>query len=134
MLFELMYCSHASDVFGDQDLSDLVKTSRHNNLIHNITGCLFFGNGKFVQIIEGEEQKIAQLYKNIQNDLRNDSVNLLHHNTILERYFKNWSLALCRNKEELDQIFLSEKFRDRGSSSSYAFYLSSLLSKEGLVL
>ena len=46
-------------------LSDIMTVAQRENLAHQITGFLCFGNGYFFQYIEGEKSAIEQLFGNI---------------------------------------------------------------------
>jgi len=102
-LYELIYQSFASENFDDHDILDLLHLSKTNNEIHEVTGCLFYHERTFIQVIEGSKFKIEQLYKNIKNDPRNQKVELMWDGYIKERGFKTWALSYLPKEDLLKQ-------------------------------
>jgi hypothetical protein len=71
----------------------------------NITGMLFYFDGTFIQLIEGEEVYVKLLYQDICNDTRHKRVVTLKQGVRPERYFEDWSMGFKSiNKDELDTI------------------------------
>ena len=86
----------------EQDLEDITKLAKIENIKRQITGVLFFMQGKFLQIIEGEEDDLRQLLVNIENDARNESIEILIDTKIEKRGFSDWnmdSFNLSNDKE-----------------------------------
>ncbi|VXB00337.1 Sensors of blue-light using FAD [Enhydrobacter sp. 8BJ] len=75
-------------------LSDIMAVAQRENLAHQITGCLCFGNGYFFQYIEGENSAIEQLFGNIQRDGRNRDVTLKSKGVIEQRLFQDWQMLM----------------------------------------
>ena len=75
-------------------LSDIMAVAQRENLAHQITGCLCFGNGYFFQYIEGEKSAIEQLFGNIQRDGRNRDVTLKSKGVIEQRLFQDWQMLM----------------------------------------
>lgn len=75
-------------------LSDIMTVAQRENLAHQITGFLCFGNGYFFQYIEGEKSAIEQLFGNIQRDGRNRDVTLKSKGMIEQRLFQDWQMLM----------------------------------------
>ena len=75
-------------------LSDIMTVAQRENLVHQITGFLCFGNGYFFQYIEGEKSAIEQLFGNIQRDGRNRDVTLKSKGVIEQRLFQDWQMLM----------------------------------------
>lgn len=75
-------------------LSDIMTVAQRENLAHQITGFLCFGNGYFFQYIEGEKSAIEQLFGNIQRDGRNRDVTLKSKGIIEQRLFQDWQMLM----------------------------------------
>lgn len=75
-------------------LSDIMTVAQRENLAHQITGFLCFGNGYFFQYIEGEKSAIEQLFGNIQRDGRNRDVTLKSKGVIEQRLFQDWQMLM----------------------------------------
>ena len=92
-MFELAYCSIAKPDISASDIEEILKTSQSFNKENNITGCLVYHNHEFVQILEGEESIVRELYSRIEKDNRHRNVTLLSTSSTNERIFTTWSMA-----------------------------------------
>lgn len=92
-MFCLVYKSIASPAFGKDQIQGMLEKARQFNNKNNVTGCLLFYKGEFVQYLEGKQVTILQLYDRIQVDDRHHEVTLLSHTDIEAREFDNWSMA-----------------------------------------
>ncbi len=91
------------------DLSGIFRMARKKNSENNITGIMSYQSGYYIQVIEGDEQAVDQLYSNIKADPRHTQVALLFQAPIDRRSFPNWDMKLSqlisKNKEFLDFIY-----------------------------
>ncbi|UZO82536.1 BLUF domain-containing protein [Aquimarina sp. ERC-38] len=71
----ISYVSTAHSYLSSLNLENLFTYSRERNMANCIDGILLFSEGNFFQIIEGERNKVNQLYARIEKDHR-------HHNLI----------------------------------------------------
>lgn len=93
-VFQLIYRSRANAYFSDDDLISLLRQCRTKNIENNVTGLLLYGYGNFVQLLEGDEDVVLDLYtKHIAADTRHRNLSVLQQHTAPERLFKNWSMA-----------------------------------------
>lgn len=93
-VFQLIYRSKASSYFSDDDLIALLRECRQNNISGNITGLLLYGHGSFVQLLEGREKIVRELFFNhIAHDKRHREPVVLHRAHAPERLFSEWSMA-----------------------------------------
>ena len=93
MPFQLTYHSVANPDLSEQDIKDIMEVSVKNNADSGITGCLMYNKGFFLQILEGDEQKVRDLFETISLDDRNDQVTLLSTDESQFRIFKEWAMA-----------------------------------------
>ena len=91
MFFELIYTS--LPLQKDLDVLALLKGARKHNQDNNITGLLCFDGVRFLQILEGDETTVQNLYASIQVDPRHKGVELIHSGKTMERSFTSWSMA-----------------------------------------
>lgn len=75
------------------ELVNLLLQSRDNNERLGLTGALVYGDGQFMQVIEGDKQAVTALYARIAADPRHQGVFKMADKTITERTFHNWSMA-----------------------------------------
>ncbi|RYU82837.1 BLUF domain-containing protein [Hymenobacter persicinus] len=75
------------------DLKALLVQSRANNLRLHITGLLLYGNGSFLQVLEGPREAVQLIYGRIQLDSRHTHVETLSDGPIQSRIFQDWSMG-----------------------------------------
>lgn len=92
-MYCLVYQSKAKPIFGLLQIQEMLEKARKFNQEHEITGCLLFYHGDFIQYLEGNRTTLLQLFDRIQNDRRHEFVTLLSHEEITEREFEEWDMA-----------------------------------------
>ena len=92
MLVRLLYASRAVDI-SPAAIESILGPSRAHNTVYGITGILCYGQGIFLQAIEGGRTAISELYGHIQRDPRHKDVVLLHFEEITERRFGGWTMG-----------------------------------------
>lgn len=103
-MHHLIYFSQATNPFTEADLVALLEQARARNQHQQITGALVYGQGQFMQVLEGEEPVISQLYELIKQDPRHRNVFKLADKEITERRFPEWGMAFAGgNPAELAQ-------------------------------
>jgi len=117
MLVRLLYCSRAVDTSPAAIESILTQSRQHNSAI-GITGILCYGDGVFLQCIEGGRMQVSELYGSIQHDARHKDVALLHFEEIFERRFSGWSMGQV-NVSKLNQSILL-KYSEKPELDPYA--------------
>ncbi len=93
MLYTLVYVSIATKKMSEDDLIDILTTARRNNILRGITGMLLYRNGQFMQALEGDKQKIEEIFQKIQKDPRHSKILILSRKEITDRLFFNWSMG-----------------------------------------
>ncbi len=87
-----MYKSIANTLTSAQ-VGEILVESREFNAKHDITGCLIYFEGFFIQYLEGEAEEVLALFEKIKIDIRHRSVDLLSQGNIYSREFDTWSMA-----------------------------------------
>jgi hypothetical protein len=93
---QLLYVSNTQPDITLSALDDLLTASRRNNALMGITGLLLFIDGGFLQIMEGEERAIRELYARITNDPRHHNLRLMLDREVPVRAFPDWSMGFER--------------------------------------
>lgn len=96
MLIRLIYVSQATVRFDTSNLDALLELSRRNNDRLGITGMLLYRDGDFVQILEGEEAAVREIYGRIVADSRHAKIILIDDGPATEREFGDWSMGFVR--------------------------------------
>lgn len=99
MFFQLVYSSIATKEFWPDDLFALVEKSRRRNAERAITGMLLFCEGEFLQLIEGPEPAVRELFAAVELDQRHRSVRVLLAARCEERNFPDWTMG-CERLED----------------------------------
>jgi hypothetical protein len=140
-MYELIYRSIAKANITDTDITDILKTARDFNSKNNITGCLLFHNNEFIQILEGDEKIIQELYARIEKDIRHTDVRLVYVGTKEGRMFTGWSMAYHElENTDIDTInkllfennikTFAELTEDRSEAGKLFWYMAKQLMKE----
>jgi hypothetical protein len=91
--YYVAYVSSASQLLSTEQLDDLLVTCRRHNEACGVTGALLYQDGNFIQVIEGEQGVVEDLYDHIAMDPRHRKVILLVRGTTEKRQFDRWSMA-----------------------------------------
>jgi len=99
-MYHLIYSSYATHLYNDGQLIELLEKCRINNKKKNITGMLLYLNGKFIQVLEGDQNDVEELYQTISADAHHKRVTLIVEGTSPERIFRNWSMGFKSLSEQ----------------------------------
>ena len=108
---------------SDDDLKVLLKTIRKNNEIRHITGILLYLDPFFIQVLEGEEGIVNNLFTRIKQDSRHNKVSLIYRKPIDERYFSNWTMGF--SKITYENVSTMEGFSDFLQRPTVEFFSNS---------
>ena len=91
-LVELSYISKATHDMSLSSLVHLFDIARKWNVDHELTGALFYENGHFAQILEGQRKDVLFIWGKIQKDNRHKVLHRIELDEIDQRLFPNWAL------------------------------------------
>lgn len=94
MLVRLLYVSRAVQPEDQKAVDGILRVGRQYNTDHGITGVLCYGDGVFMQCLEGARTAVNALYAVIMADPRHKDVVLLRYEEIVERRFSGWTMGL----------------------------------------
>lgn len=92
-MIRLVYMSYAVKPFASHELLGLLKSCRRNNTELEVSGVLLYSHDCFVQVLEGKEEIVNQLFQTIQKDPRHRDVAVLERTPIKKRQFADWSMG-----------------------------------------
>jgi len=92
-VFALIYVSTAITPKTQSELASLLVQFRKNNQKNNIAGMLLFKDPFFLQVLEGKESDVRQLYKKIEADPRHHRLEILYQGGQQQQEFSDWSMA-----------------------------------------
>ncbi|WP_445385538.1 BLUF domain-containing protein [Robiginitalea sp. IMCC44478] len=93
MAYQITYRSLAKKDIRPEDIDEILRISKKKNSLRGITGCLVFNQGYFIQILEGSEKYVREVYTTIKLDPRHSLVEILSEGEIEERLFDKWEMA-----------------------------------------
>ena len=100
---QIAYFSTAAEPQGAELIHAILAASRFNNRRDGITGLLVAGGNRYLQVIEGEAERVQTLYSTIRGDRRHLAVTTLLNRSIVARCFADWSMAF-RHEPALGQF------------------------------
>lgn len=92
-MHHILYLSLATTPFTNRQLQSLLINARRRNTELGVTGILLYGNERFLQILEGEEDMVQEVYAHIRRDPRHTNILTFANKPVAERAFKEWAMA-----------------------------------------
>jgi hypothetical protein len=99
-MIQICYVSQATEPMTPEGLLALLIQCRRNNSARHVTGMLLYGNGTFLQVLEGEDHVVSDLVDLISQDPRHASVKLLSRRAVEARQYAEWSMGFDRVTDE----------------------------------
>ena len=92
---QLVYISKATVPFTTDSLKELTEVANANNEKLNVTGCMVYASGYFLQLLEGSAESVDILYRKIERDDRHKGTKLLLESRVDEdrRLFDKWFMT-----------------------------------------
>lgn len=92
-MFHLIYMSSAVRPFSVEELDALLAVARRNNTALGLTGMLVYKDSNFLQVLEGEQAAVEELYGKITKDPRHTGCTIFIQEPIVAREFADWSMG-----------------------------------------
>jgi len=92
-MIQVTYVSQTSESMSAEQLLDLLVQCRENNTQKSITGMLLYGNGTFLQVLEGADTVVDELVEQILEDPRHANIEVLGRKPIEQRDYAEWSMG-----------------------------------------
>lgn len=115
----IIYLSSATKFMSDFELNNLLEMARVNNKTKSITGLLLYIDGDFIQIIEGNDFEVNNLYSNIQFDKRHKNIICVSDEKITKRQFPDWSMGF--NATSYNILNRNSSYADLNSEALFKF-------------
>lgn len=88
----------------DPGIARILAKSRKNNARLDVVGGLLFGEGYFLQCLEGDAMIVQNLYNKIETDNRHRDVTVLSQTSINMRTFSAWSMKYVPGEQRLQGL------------------------------
>lgn len=108
-LVRILYASKAKGLQSDlkNDLIDILNLAVDFNSKNEITGVLYYGNGYFVQCLEGLKSKVEDLFYNkILKDSRHQNCEILFYEKCETGLFTHWNMKFAPVNKKIGDFFL----------------------------
>ncbi len=99
-MIRVTYISQEASPLSADALLGLLSECHRNNTARGLTGMLLFGNGTFLQSLEGEREVVEALMQKIARDPRHTGMKILRQDSINERQYVDWSMGFERVTEK----------------------------------
>ena len=107
-MIRLLYISTARNQVTSEMLADILRASRRNNAMVEVSGLLIVGGRRFLQALEGPNDAVLATYARIQRDPRHFACVQLASETIAERQFPGWAMGAQAGKAPGSDAAVSE--------------------------
>jgi len=115
----IIYLSTATKLMSDLQLNNLLETARKQNFSKNITGLLIYMDGNFLQIIEGDDLEVNNLFNKISFDKRHKNIICVNDEIIEKRQFPDWNMGFKATSYNI--LNKEHSYRDLNSDKLYKF-------------
>lgn len=105
-MFRLIYASRSDPTLDGSEVYSLLATSKRNNKEHALTGVLLYGQGYFLQVLEGDRDEVNRLFQRIVEDQRHHDVRIIEAVNTGGREFSEWSMEIIGWPDELDSTMM----------------------------
>lgn len=120
-MLSLIYVSSSVREMNAEELLDILKVSRENNVAKDVTGLLLYKGGNFMQALEGPDDVVMALYEKIKKDPRHKDVSIISTEQIQKRQFPAWEMAFTNldNPEIRNEPGYSQFLHDEFTADVY---------------
>ncbi|KQC33015.1 hypothetical protein AAU57_06540 [Nonlabens sp. YIK11] len=73
-MYSIAYISRANETLTDYEIHEMLLSSERRNNLFGIKGILLFKDGNFLQVLEGDQNQIQELYDKICEDSRHSNI------------------------------------------------------------
>ncbi len=95
-IFRLTYLSNPVTPFTDADFDDIENKSIEANNARDVTGLLIMNDDRIIQVLEGREDAVRELYTKIEADERHTVTKVVSEVEDEERMLLTWSMVVRR--------------------------------------
>ena len=108
-IYQLVYQSAPSGKATTEVLTEILTKSQYKNLRLNLTGLLAFHQGRFIQLLEGDEEVVRSLFEVIKRDARHTDVKVLLETRSVNRAMPSWVMGFA-SSSRIEAKLSSEGF------------------------
>lgn len=103
-MLQLVYVSTAAPGVKEPEVQRILARSRANNARDLLTGLLYFDGLRFMQVLEGDADRLETAYARITADPRHRALVVVSRREIETREFGNWAMAYGLSFGEREEL------------------------------
>ncbi len=92
-MHELIYRSRSAGPFDRSEIGRILATARRVNAACAVTGLLLYSDASFLQVLEGDEADVQEIFARIRIDPRHRDVVVLVDGALERRRHPDWSMG-----------------------------------------
>jgi len=104
MLRRIAWSSVPSSSFSAARLGEIVAPARWNNKCNDVSGMLLYTGVHFLEILEGEESVLNEMWSRLERDDRHASLVRIGDEACNERRFADWKMAYADDQVVGSQV------------------------------
>ena len=114
MVFQLIYHSRFLPIGAGPSgtIRSILSASETNNFRDGITGFLVFDKAHFVQVLEGDQDRVLETYERIGDDPRHHELTLIATRQVVRRAFADWAMGGHLRTDETQDIYARHGLAD----------------------
>ena len=111
-MLRITYISAESYKLSSEDLLSILGKCNENNPRLGLTGMLIYGNGTFIQSIEGKEEIVKNMISKISSDARHKDFKVLSEEITEQRLYDEFNMGFERLTEHsLSDIVIQRNYQ-----------------------
>lgn len=92
-IFHVIYVSTATEPLSTGQFREILNVARQRNDKLGLTGLLLYAHGRFMQVLEGPELAVREVFGSIQGDFRHKNIDTLRFEDKESRHFPDWRMG-----------------------------------------
>lgn len=113
-LYQLAYASQSNVSLGDKginlEIGRILTKSKNNNSKKAIGGVLYYADGHFFQVLEGDKEAIESLFEKVCLDVRHSDAKIVFEGYVDAPQFTDWSMHFVSADSSIRQLFKDNGF------------------------
>lgn len=107
-VYQIIYTSKTEVELSDATLEAILVQAQKNNSAQGLTGILLYESKEFLQVLEGDKDKVTAALDRITSDSRHKNVLLMYDGFVARRAFAKWEMGFAKldtsTHSNLDQL------------------------------
>lgn len=91
-MLSVIYVSVADPLLSPADIDAILVTARRNNARDGLTGALIYNGHNFMQLLEGDAERVDACLAAIREDARHSGMIEIRRRAIEQREFADWTM------------------------------------------